>query len=333
MRSRARARRLLHCRLRSPSGNTPRPLTICPIRIAATPTGGRLPDGMKWAAVSAPGPVQTAHLRRPSLLREFLRRTRRAADLRVRPVGQVLKELGRGCSSFRTASRGREGNIWVTDAQAADGKGHQVFKFSRDGKLLMTLGKRAARGTGPTRSTSRPTWSSRRTATSSSPTATVIGRERPRREILEGRKVHQGVGQAGIGPGDFNVPHTIAIDSRGRLSSAIAPTTASRSSIRTASSSTSGRSSAVRAGSSSTQRRQHLRRRFGVGQTPKTTGWKRGIRIGSARDGSVKYFIEDIESRPPSTAGPRASASIATGQCLRRRRPPADARETHPSQR
>ena len=35
----------------------------------------------------------------------------------------------------------RDGNVWVTDSQTKDGKGGQVFKFSPDGKVLMTLGK------------------------------------------------------------------------------------------------------------------------------------------------------------------------------------------------
>src|SRR5256885_16795713 len=50
----------------------------------------------------------------------------------------------------------REGNVWVTDGEGPDGKdpnkngkGHQVFKFSPDGKLLMTLGKAGVAGDGP----------------------------------------------------------------------------------------------------------------------------------------------------------------------------------------
>ena len=35
------------------------------------------------------------------------------------------------------------------DANGADGKRHQVFKFSRDGKVLMTLGHARASGSGP----------------------------------------------------------------------------------------------------------------------------------------------------------------------------------------
>ena len=43
----------------------------------------------------------------------------------------------------------RDGNLWVTDARGENGKGHQVFKFSPDGKVLMTLGKAGVSGSGP----------------------------------------------------------------------------------------------------------------------------------------------------------------------------------------
>ncbi len=43
----------------------------------------------------------------------------------------------------------RGGNLWVTDARGENGKGHQVFKFSPDGKVLMTLGKAGVSGGGP----------------------------------------------------------------------------------------------------------------------------------------------------------------------------------------
>ena len=46
----------------------------------------------------------------------------------------------------------RDGNVWVTDDvgsreidTVSEGKGHQVFKFSPEGELLMTLGKRHSR--------------------------------------------------------------------------------------------------------------------------------------------------------------------------------------------
>src|SRR5271170_7054233 len=35
----------------------------------------------------------------------------------------------------------REGNVWATDNTGGNGRGHQVIKFSPQGKVLLTLGK------------------------------------------------------------------------------------------------------------------------------------------------------------------------------------------------
>jgi len=49
----------------------------------------------------------------------------------------------------------RQGNVWLTDGEGPDGrdprrdgKGHQVFKFSSSGELLLKLGKPGIAGTG-----------------------------------------------------------------------------------------------------------------------------------------------------------------------------------------
>ena len=42
----------------------------------------------------------------------------------------------------------RGGNLWVTDSRGGEGLGHQVFKFSAEGKVLMTLGKAGVSGSG-----------------------------------------------------------------------------------------------------------------------------------------------------------------------------------------
>ena len=65
----------------------------------------------------------------------------------------------------------KDGNIWVTDGQGRDGKGHQVFKFSPDGEVLMTLGKAGVAGDGPDTFNQPDDVPSPPTATSSSPTA------------------------------------------------------------------------------------------------------------------------------------------------------------------
>src|SRR5437899_10232556 len=71
--------------------------------------------------------------------------------------GKMVKSFGAGMFVRPHGIRiDREGNVWVTDGEGPDGKdpnkngkGHQVFKFSPDGKVLMTLGKAGVAGDGP----------------------------------------------------------------------------------------------------------------------------------------------------------------------------------------
>ena len=110
------------------------------------------------------------------------------------------------------------GNVWISDAQIGGGKGNQVFKFSKDGKLLLTLGKAGASGTG--------------SDVFDQPTAIAIGHDGDI-FVAEGHspgygnsrivkfskdgKLLQVIGKKGRGPGEFMGPHGLAIDSQGRL--------------------------------------------------------------------------------------------------------------------
>ena len=108
----------------------------------------------------------------------------------------------------------RDGFLWITDGRARNGIGQQVFKFTRDGQLLMTLGKKGVSGDGPD--------------TFNSPTDVAVA---PNGDIfvsdghVNSRIVKfskdgtfiKAWGKRGDGPGEFNVPHTIFFDSRGRL--------------------------------------------------------------------------------------------------------------------
>ena len=64
--------------------------------------------------------------------------------------GKLLNSLGAG---MFVVPHGiyidKKGNIWATDNSGKDGKGHQVIKFSPDGKVLMRLGKAGVAGDGP----------------------------------------------------------------------------------------------------------------------------------------------------------------------------------------
>jgi DNA-binding beta-propeller fold protein YncE len=139
--------------------------------------------------------------------------------------GKAVKTLGAGMFIRPHGIHiDRDGNIWVTDGEGPDGKdprrdgkGHQVFKLNQDGKVLMTLGKAGVAGNGPD--------------TFNMPSSVLIA---PNGDIFVGDG-HGGAsnarmlkftkdgrfikawGKRGSAPGDFETPHALAMDSRGRL--------------------------------------------------------------------------------------------------------------------
>src|ERR1051326_8503436 len=57
--------------------------------------------------------------------------------LKFDPSGKLVKSFGSGMFLFpHGISVDRDGNIWITDGQAREGKGFQVVKFSPDGKEI-----------------------------------------------------------------------------------------------------------------------------------------------------------------------------------------------------
>ena len=131
------------------------------------------------------------------------------------PSGKVLKTWGEKMFVWPHGIRvDRDGFLWITDGRARNGIGQQVFKFTRDGQLLMTLGKKGVSGDGPD--------------TFNSPTDVAVA---PNGDIfvsdghVNSRIVKfskdgafiKAWGKRGDGPGEFNVPHTMSFDSRGRL--------------------------------------------------------------------------------------------------------------------
>src|SRR6202162_3358300 len=58
------------------------------------------------------------------------------------PAGKTLKNFGAGLFvEPHQAAIDKDGNLWVADATAKDGKGMQVTKLSPDGRVLLKLGK------------------------------------------------------------------------------------------------------------------------------------------------------------------------------------------------
>lgn len=225
------------------------------------------------------------------------------------PSGKLLKSFG---DDMFTQAHGmdidRDGNIWVTDAGNRNGKGEQVFKFSPDGKVLMTLGKAGVPGEGPD--------------TFNGPADVAIA---PNGDIFVADG-HNGTrvvkfskdgtfikawGQKGSGPGEFKVVHSLAFDSKGRLF------VADRGNQRIQIFDQDGKflDEWKQFGSPSgifIDKNDVMYVADSDSNKKNNPGWKRGIRVGSAKDGKVTAFIPDPQPNPDSDApDPRSGLKIS----------------------
>jgi DNA-binding beta-propeller fold protein YncE len=190
-----------------------------------------------------------------------------------------------------------EGNIWVTDARAGDGKGHQVVKMSATGVVLMRLGEAGVPGNDA--------------AHFNGPTAVVVARNgdifiadghEPDSNNRIVKLQRNGAflkswGGSGTLFGQFLVPHALALDSRGRLF--VADRDNNRIQIFDQDGelldvwTQFGRPSGLFIDANDT-----LYVSDNQSNTERNPGVPRGIRIGSARDGIVAAFIPDPDFDP-----------------------------------
>lgn len=272
---------------------------------------GQLPAGMAWAAVTAvePAPDGAIYVVHRCFANSCAGRTE-PPILKFDPQGTLLASWGQGMFVFpHGGTVDRDGNLWITDARGEGGKGHQVFKFSPDGKVLMTLGKAGVSGSSPDHF-DQPT----DVAVAANGDIFVTDSHRNGRNnrvvkfTPDGRFVKEW-GSKGSGRGQLSEPHTIAIDSRGRLF--VGDRENNRIQIFDADGTwldewrQFGRPSGIYITPDDTiyVADSESGPDTGAGELP---GIRKGIRIGNARDGSVAAFIEDMES-------PRAEHSGAEG--------------------
>jgi DNA-binding beta-propeller fold protein YncE len=233
-----------------------------------------------------------------------------APVLKFDSSGRLVKAFGEGLVLFPHGIHvDRAGNVWVTDGLGRPGKGHQVFKFSPDGKLLMTLGKAGVPGNGNDEF--------------NAPSAVLVA---PNGDIFvadgHGGNTNARIvkfsadgkfiktwGKKGSEPGEFDIPHALAMDSRGRLF--VGDRNNNRIQIFdqdgkfldqwTQFSRPSGmfidKNDVIYVADSESE-----------SVAKNHDGWKRGIRVGSAKDGSVTAFIPDpVET----TRGTSAAEGVA----------------------
>jgi len=189
------------------------------------------------------------------------------------------------------------GNIWVTDARGGDDRGHQVIKFAADGRELMRLGASARVGDGPTHFNGP-------TDVVVAPNGNVFvsdGHEPDSNNRIvkfsaDGRYIKEW-GGSGSAPGQFLVPHALALDSQGRLF--VADRNNNRIQIFDQDGNfldqwtQFGRPSGLHIAADDT-----LYVSDNQSNDERNPGWPRGIYVGSAKDGSVRAFIPDPEFDP-----------------------------------
>jgi len=279
---------------------------------------GELPPGMKWAAVTAveAAPDGSIYVVHRCFANSCAGRTE-PPILKYDANGRLVKTWGEGMFVFpHGATVDREGHLWVTDARGENGKGHQVIEFSAEGAVLMRLGKAGVSG-------SEPGLFDQPTDVVVSPSGEIFVTDSHRtgannrvvKFAKDGRYLQEW-GRKGSAPGEFSEPHTIAIDSRGRLF------VGDRENNRIQIFDQQGRY---------LDEWRQFGRPSGIFITrddtiyvadsesgPDTgahelTGIRKGIRIGSARDGRVTAFIEDMESTAPDHSGAEGVGVDAAG--------------------
>jgi len=293
---------------------------------------GTLPDGRQWGstagvAIDPDGKSVWAYDRCGA---------NSCAGSKLDPIlkfdssGRLLKSFGAGTMIFPHGFQvDKDGNIWVTDERAATpdelkkfpdaaGKGNRVIKFSPDGKQLMTIGKGGAPGD-PPGALNEPCdvilapngdilISEGHSGQGENPPPGTVGRISI---FSKDGKFIRSFGKLGSGPGEFRTPHAMVFDQRGRL------LVADRGNVRIQIfdpsykfleewkqfSRVSGmfiKDDILYVNDSESSKANH-------------PGWKKGVRIGSAKDGKVMFFIPPHMTEQPEGASGEGIAVDAAG--------------------
>jgi len=258
--------------------------------------------------------------------------------------GTLVRSFGKGMIVFPHGIHvDRDGNVWVTDGQdnfPAAGRGaaaaatpappppdkpvgHQIFKFSPEGKLLMTLGK--AGGNRPGEAPDPASFFQPND---------IITNEKGEIFVCEGHsdggasqrlvkldrtgKFIKETGTRGNAAGQFIQPHALAFDSKGRLF--VADRSNNRIQIydQDLNLLDTGWEQYSRISGLWIDRNDMLYAADSESGSvnPAHVAWKRGIRIGSIRDGKtgkIQFFIPDPSTAQKGTLAAEGVAVDAAG--------------------
>lgn len=275
-----------------------------------------LPDGRVWGATSA---IYPANDGKHIWVAERCG-TNLCVGSDVDPVllydqeGNVVKSFGAGMITWPHGMFvDVDDNVWIADAvgyaPVPEGIGHTIMKFSPDGELLMRLGKEGVAGDG-TDVFNKPS------DMLVAPDGSIFvvdghdagGNNRVMKFDKDGKYLMQW-GSTGKEDGEFRDPHALAMDSQGRLF--VGDRGNSRLQIFTqdgehiATWTQFGRPSGL-----FIDKNDILYSADSESNARRNTGWKRGIRIGSAKDGFVTAFIPDPEP-DQDNSGTSAAEGVA----------------------
>jgi DNA-binding beta-propeller fold protein YncE len=256
--------------------------------------------------------------------------------------GNFVRSFGKGMFVFPHGIHvDRDGNVWVTDGQdnyprrprgaAADAPlppmtatviGHQVYKFSPEGKLLLTLGK--AGGNRPNETPDPASFYQPNDVITNAAGEIFVaeGHGSTHARIAKFDRTGKFIkawGSRGAAPGQMDQPHALAFDSKGRL--VVADRSNNRLQI------------FDQDGNLLEHGYEQFSRLSGIwidpqdvlygtdsesgSVAPPRKDWKRGIRIGSLREGpqaKITAFIPDPDEAPPSTSAAEGIAVDRAGR-------------------
>ena len=285
---------------------------------------GTLPDGRSWGSVSA----VAIDVDGKSLWAGDRCGSNSCAGSTVNPIvkldpsGKVVAQFGAGLIMWpHGIDVDKQGNVWVVDARSATpaeiakfpnaaGKGHTVLKFSPQGKLLLTIGTPGTAGA-PPQALTEPN------DVAIAADGSIFIAEAHNDQFMD-QNAPQGVGRIskwtpegklvktfgtyGYGPGQFRGAHALSFDSKGRLF------VADRGNRRIQIFDQDGKHLDIW---------YQFSRISGLHITADDTlyaidsesddnynpGWRKGLRVGSARTGEVWYFVPEHVSKQASGMG------------------------------